>query len=62
MDFLFWSMLVLGLVVIISLITAFAISLTVFLGPPDGFDIDVEDSPKTKESNYDSSKHKKTFR
>jgi hypothetical protein len=62
MDFLFWSLIVLVGVAVVSLVTAVIFSLTIFLGPPDTFDIDIDDNPTTKESEHDSSKHKKTFR
>ena len=62
MDFVFWSAIVLAIIVTISLVASFVLTLTIFLGPPDGFDVDVEDDLTTKERNYDSTKHKKTFR
>jgi hypothetical protein len=62
MDFLFWSTIILVLVVVIAVLVSLALMLTVFLGPPDGFDIDVNDNLTTKESNYDDTEHKKHLR
>ena len=62
MDIVAIALAITALLVVVFLVASFLIALAVFLGPPDGFDIDLSYSQKTKESEHDSTEHKKTFR
>jgi hypothetical protein len=53
---------IVALIVVVLLLASFIASIAIFFGPPDGFDVDLGYSPITKESEYESTEHKKTFR
>jgi ABC-type anion transport system duplicated permease subunit len=62
MDIITIALAITALLIVVFLVASFLIALSIFLGPPDGFDIDLSYSQKTKESEYDDTEHKTTFR